>query len=125
MLCARVFVDCDQRVRPEDAFKHVIDRWLDPFVIQRHVQHERPVQVRGFADVVFDIGAVIGDRAVDIGTAAQHVTKLAAEAVPHSTGFYAAGIIAEEFNGFLHILDAIIVVELVIEIECLRYVVGV
>jgi uncharacterized phosphosugar-binding protein len=39
------------------------------------------MQVRGLADVVLDIGSVVGDRAIDVGAAAHQVAELAAKTV--------------------------------------------
>ena len=54
---------------------------LHPAIFHRYVQHERPVQVFNFANIVLDVSAVIRDRAVDIGSTAHQVTQLAAKAV--------------------------------------------
>ena len=89
---ARILVDRHQRVGAENTLQHVVDRRLHPLVVQRHVQHERPVKIRCLADVMLDIGSVIGDGAVDIGAAAQHVTKLAAKAVADAADLAGASI---------------------------------
>ena len=78
---AGIFVDGDQRIGRQPPLQQIVDLRLHPAVLHRHVQHERPVQVLRLADAVLDIGAVIGDRAVDVGAAAHQVAELAAEAV--------------------------------------------
>ncbi len=44
------------------------------------------MQILSFADVMFDVGAVIGNRAVDIGAATHQVAKFTTETIadrPH------------------------------------------
>ena len=45
------------------------------------MQHERPMEVLGFANVVLDVSAVISDRTVDVSAAAHEIAELAAETI--------------------------------------------
>ena len=77
-------------------------------------------------DAVLDIGAVIGDRAVDVGAAAHQVAELAAEAVADRADLAVAlRNLLQIVPGVLHVAHAEVVVELVIEIERLLHVIGI
>src|SRR5262245_46114528 len=87
------------------------------------MQHERPVQVLGLADVVLDIGAIIGDGAVDVGAAAHEVAELTAETVADRTDpAVALGQLLQEMPGILHVAHSEVVIEVVVEIERLLHV---
>src|SRR5229473_3364414 len=114
----RVLVDRDERVRRESALEQLVDLRLHPAVLHRHVQHERPVQVLGFADAVLDVGAVVGDGTVDVGTAAHQVTELAAEAVADRADLAVAlRTLLQIVPSVLHVAHREVVVEVVVEIE--------
>ena len=115
---AGIFVDRHQRIGRQPPLQQLVDLRLHPAVLHRHVQHERPVQVLRLADVVLDIGAVIGDRAIDVGAAAHQVAELAAEAVADRADLAVAlRQLLQEVPGVLHVAHAEVVVEIVIEIE--------
>ena len=76
------------------------------------------MQVRRFANAMFDIGAVIGHGAIDIGAAAHQVTELAAETVPDRTDLAVAfGQLLQIGARVLHIPNRQVVIEIVVEIE--------
>ncbi len=84
------------------------------------------MQIRHFADVVLDVRAVIGHRAIDVGTAAQQVAQLAAQAIAHCTSLAVApGQARQVFDGILHVAHAELVVEVVVEIERLLSILGI
>jgi hypothetical protein len=65
------------------------------------------VQSFGFADAVFNIGAIITHRAVDIGSATHQVAELAAEAVADRADLAVA--LLQTFQvvlGIFHVLTA-------------------
>src|SRR5215510_8726848 len=75
---------------------------------------------------MLDVGAVIGDRAIDVGAAAHEVAELATEAVANRTDLAVAFLQAREKTpGVLHVADREVVVEIVIEIESLGDVLGI
>ena len=80
---ARILVDGHQRVGRQPALQHVVDLGLHPAILHRHVQHEWPVQVLHLLDVVLDVGAIVRDRAIDVGAAAHQIAELAAQAITH------------------------------------------
>ena len=85
-----------------------------------------PVQIARFADVVLDVGAVVRDRAIDIGAAAHEIAQLAAEAVTDRADLAVAFRQAfQVFPGVDHVLNAKVVVEIVVEIERFLHVLGV
>ena len=99
---------------------------LHPAVLHRHVQHERPMEVLHLADAVLDIGAVVGDRAIDVGAAAHQVAELAAEAVADRADLAVALRDALEVApDVLHVAHPEVVVEVIVEIERLLHVLGV
>ena len=115
---AGIFVDRHQRIGRQPPLQHVVDLGLHPAVLHRHVQHERPVEVLHLLDAVLDVGAVIRDRAVDVGAAAHQVAELAAEAVADRADLAVAlRHLLEVMPGVLHVAHAEVVVELVVEIE--------
>ena len=90
------------------------------------MQKERLREVGRFRDRVVDIGAVIGDGAVDIGTAAHQVAHLAAETVTYRADLAVSAFDrAQEVHGFLHVLGAEVVVEAEITVERRQPVVGI
>src|SRR5215211_3516488 len=123
---ARILVDRDQRVGRKPALQKIVHLGLDPAVAQRHVQHERPMQIGCLANVMLDIGAVIGDRAVDVGAAAHQVAELAAEAIADRAHPAVALLQSFEIRArVFHVADREVVVEIVVEIERLAHVVGI
>src|SRR6267143_913340 len=122
MVRARVLVDRHQRIRRKPALEQLVHLGLHPAVLHRHMQHKRPVQVLRFADVVLYIRTVIGHGAVDVGAAAQEVAELAAQAIADRADLAIAFFhSAEEFRGVLHVANAEVVVEVVIQIEGLLH----
>src|SRR5262245_47430688 len=84
------------------------------------------MEVLGLADAVLDIGAVVGDRAVDVGAAAHEVAELAAEAVADRANLAVAlRQPLQEMPGVLHVAHGEVVVEVVVEIERLLDVFGI
>src|SRR5258708_23806553 len=82
------------------------------------MQHKWPMQVRRFANSVLDIGAIVGNSAVDIGAAAHQITQLAAETVANRADLAIAfGKLLQVGARVLHILDREVVIEIVVEIE--------
>src|SRR6185437_9418177 len=115
---AGIFVDRDERIGREAPFQEVIDLGLHPAVAHRHVQHEGPMQVRHLANIVLDIGAVIGDGAIDVAAAAHEIAELAAKAVADRADLAVAVCeAAQEGGGVLHVAHTKVVVEIVIEVE--------
>ena len=126
MIGVRIFVDLDERVGRQPPLKQVVDLGLHPAILHRHVQHEWPVQILHLANVVLDIGAVIGNRAIDLAATAQQVAKFAAEAVADRTDLAVALLQAGKIvPGVLHVAHGEVVVEVVVEVEGLIYVLGV
>src|SRR5262245_24468292 len=75
---------------------------------------------------MLDVGAVIGDRAIDVGATAHEVAELATEAVANRTDLAVAFLQAREKTpGVFHVADREVVVEIVIEIEGLGDVLGI
>src|ERR1700733_6454631 len=113
---ARVFVNLHQWIRRQPPLQQLVYFGLDPSVPHRHMQLEWTMKIADFTDVVLDIGAVIGDGAVDIRAAAHQVAKLAAEAVSNSADLTVAfGNAFEKRPGIFHIENTKVVVEIVIE----------
>src|SRR5689334_4194211 len=82
------------------------------------MQHEGAMEAGGLANVMLDIGAVISDRAVDVAAAAHEKAELAAETITDGADLAVAfPHAAQELAGVLHVLDAKIVVEVVVEVE--------
>ena len=99
---------------------------LHPAVLHRHVQHEWPVQILHLADVVLDIGAVIGNRAIDVGATAHQVAQLAAQAVADRPHLAVAFLERRKMvPGILHVAHGEVVVEFVVEVERLLDVLGI
>jgi hypothetical protein len=63
-------MDRHQRIGRESPFEQIIYFSLHPSVFHRHMQDERPMKIFRLADAVFNVGAVISDRTVDVGAAA-------------------------------------------------------
>ena len=123
---AGIFVDGHQRIGRQAPLQHVVDLGLHPAILHRHVQNERTMEILRLDDAVLDVGAVIGHRAVDVGPTAHQVAELAAEAVANRADLAVAHRnFLEAMPSVLHIADAEVVVELVIEIERLLHMVGV
>ena len=123
---AGILVDGDERIGRQPPLQKVVHLGLHPAILHGHVQHERPVQVLRLLDAVLDIGAVVGDRAVDVGAAAHQVAELAAETVADRADLAVAfrdGL--EELTDVFHVLHAEVVVELVVEVEGLLDVLGI
>ena len=115
---AGILVDRHQRIGREPPLEQIVDFRLHPAILHRHVQHEGPMQVLRLADVVLDVGAVIGDRAIDVGAAAHQVAELAAEAVADRADIAVALLqVFQEMPGVHHVAHGEVVVEVVVEIE--------
>src|SRR5712692_6053759 len=123
---AGILVDRDPGNRREPALEQLVHFRLHPAVFHRHVQHEGPVQALRFADVVLDVGAVVGHRAIDVGAAAHEIAELAAEAVADRADLAAALLHLLQVRGrVLHVAHAEVVVEVVIKVERFFHVLGV
>src|SRR5262249_11158328 len=84
------------------------------------------MQVLHLADVMLDVGAVVGGSAIEIGAAAHEIAELAAKAVADRADLAIALRQAlEKGPGILHVADREVVVEVVIEVERLLHVIGV
>src|SRR5262245_33108418 len=126
MIGVWILVDLDERVRREPPRKQVVDLGLHAAILHRPVQHEWSVSILELPNVVRDIGAVIGNRASDVGAAAQQVAKLAAEAVAVRADLAVTLVEAGKIvPGVLHVAHGEVVVEVVVEVEGLLYVLGV
>ena len=108
------------------ALDEIVHLGLHPAILHRHVQHERPMEVLRFLDPVLDVRAVVGDRAIDVRAAAHQVAELAAEAVADRADLAVAlRKLLQIVPDVLHVADAEVVVELVVEIERLLHVIGI
>ena len=75
---------------------------------------------------MLDIGAVISDRAVNIRSTAHQVTQFAAEAVADRADLAVAlRQLGQKVPCVLHVARGEVVIEIVIEIECLFDVLGI
>ncbi len=82
------------------------------------MQHEGLRQVVGLADDVFDIGAVVADRTVDVGARAHEEAHLAAQAIADRADLSVPALDpAQVVHGLFHVPGAQVVVEPVVAVE--------
>src|SRR5215467_6656680 len=85
MISIGILVNGHKRIWQQAPLQQLVDLGLHPAILHGHVQNERSVQALHLANMVFDIGAVIGHGTVDLGAAAHQVAKLAAETISHGS----------------------------------------
>ena len=82
------------------------------------MQHEWAVEVAYLANFMLDVGAVVGDGAVDFRSTAHQIAKLAPETISDGADpLVTLGKCLEVSSRILHVLDALIEVETVIQVE--------
>src|SRR5260370_24523402 len=115
-------MDLPQRVSGQAPCQQTVYVSRSAPILHGHVQQKRAVQIFRLSDVVFDVGAVIGDGAIDIAAAAHEVTKLAAETISNGANLAVAllqsGKVAPRV---LHVANRDVVIEIVIKVERLAH----